>query len=280
MPPKSGRLEQLPYSLSRWTDVPISKWAWLKAQLAQGWMWAGDPRTAVMSPWSLDPGDTLGLIFWTKNPENLLRDAALLQEYPWVVHITLTGWTEVEKGAPDLEHGVDLIRRSVEAFGPERVTWRFSPVPTTSDSVERFERIARPLAQAGLEHVYVAYIQTNDLMVESRDKPARQELLRLMSQVEPSLEVRLCSEDRTLDGAPSCPNLAYGVCEDGARFKSGLVKEDCGCALSVDPFTINETCQLGCEYCYAADRSLSPKKRNTTRSYNGTSKSRRRSRAS
>ena len=265
---KSGRAEGLPYSLSRWTDVPISKWSWLKVQLAQKWMWAGDPRTAIISPWSLAPEDTLGLIFWTKNPTNLLQDADLFREYSWVVHITLTGWTEVEKGAPNLEQGVDLIKRSVEAFGPERVTWRFSPVPATADAVERFGMIARPLAHAGLKHVYAAFLQTNDLMEETRDKTTRQEILRLMSQQEPSLEVRLCSEDRTLDGMPPCLNLSYGVCEDGSRFLPGLVKEDCGCALSVDPFTINETCSAGCSYCYAADRSLSPKKRNTTKAYN------------
>lgn len=231
-------------------------------------MWGVDPRTGIPTPWSLAPEETLGLIFWTKNPDNLIRDADLFRAYPWVVHITLTGWTEVEKGAPGIEEGVELIQRSVESFGPDRVTWRFSPVPVTTDAVERFGRIARPLAQAGLKHVYVAFLQTNDLMAEPRDKATRQDLLRLMSQAEPSLEVRLCAEDRTLDGAPPCPNLSYGVCEDGARFRAGLVKEKCGCALSVDPFTINESCQLGCKFCYAADRSLSPKKRNTTKAYN------------
>jgi sulfatase maturation enzyme AslB (radical SAM superfamily) len=79
-------------------------------------------------------------------------------------------------------------------------------------------------------------------------------------------------------------NLASGICESGERFAvippvdpTNLLtsvlrqeralppREGCGCALAVDPFTINETCTMGCSYCYAADKSLASKKRNTTK---------------
>ena len=43
--------------------------------------------------------------------------------------------------------------------------------------------------------------------------------------------------------------------------------EGCGCVLMADPFTINESCTFGCQYCYAADKSLAPKKRNTTKGH-------------
>lgn len=264
----SGRVERLPYSLSRWTDVPAAKWPWFKAQLAQGWMLGFDPRTAVPSRWSLSPEDVTGLIFWTKNPSNLVKDAALLARYPLVVHVTLTGWMEVEAGAPGLWEGMGLLIHAVGAFGPERVVWRFSPIPNLPDQelLHRFEVIARVAQQVGLRKVYASFLQTNDIMPEPRTKAERQRVLLSLAERAQGLQVLLCRDDReTLEGLTLPPNLAEGVCEDGSVFGAdGQHQEGCGCALAVDPFTINESCSLGCQYCYAADKTLSPCRRNTT----------------
>jgi DNA repair photolyase len=279
----SGKQERLPYSLSRWTDLPGSqnKWDWFKSQLVAGKMRAFDPRTAVPVEWSLAHQDTLGLIFWTKNPENLIRDERLLASYPLVVHVTLTGWEEVEKGAPSLAEGLDLMRRAVDAFGPERVTWRFSPVPLVDDVLDRFERMASAISTIGIKEVYVAFLQENDLLPETRPRRSRVELLKQMSTKAHGLTVLICNEDNSLSGSYEYPkNLRSGICESGERFMEPLrhlamvrkevspgnvVREGCGCALAVDPFTINETCTMGCAYCYAADKSLAPKKHNTTK---------------
>lgn len=245
--------------------MPASKWPWFIQRLDQGCMLGVHPRTGIPGLWSLRPDQTLGLVFWTKNPSNLLRDVDRLRTYRLVAHITLTGWVEVEKGAPDLDQGVSLLQEALEVLGQDQVVWRFSPVPAVPDVVERFERIARPLVRAGLNEVYVSFLQANDLVPELRGREARQEILRLMSQAVPEICIRLCAEDKTLGGPCPSPSLRYGVCEDGSRFQASLPKEDCGCALAVDPFAINESCTLGCEYCYAADRELSSTKRDTTK---------------
>jgi DNA repair photolyase len=273
MPLYSGRQERLPYSLSRWTDLPAAKWDWFKSQLDQGKMRAFDPRNAIPVEWSLAPSDTMGLIFWTKNPENLIRDKALLEPYKLVIHMTLTGWEEVEKGAPNLSEGISLMRRAVDAFGPERVTWRFSPVPLVDDVLDRFERMASVISLFGLKDVYVAFLQENDLMPETRARRTRVELLKQMALRASGLQVLLCNEDRSLQDESCKPrNLQSGVCESGWRFAPlgrmnarPVAAEGCGCALAVDPFTINESCTMGCAYCYAADKSLAPKKQNTTK---------------
>ncbi len=262
-----GRSEAMPYSLSRWTDVPIAKWDWLKAQLAQGWMLGFDPRTAIPSRWSLAPEDVMGLIFWTKNPANLVKDAALLRKYPLVVHVTLNGWTEMEVGAPGFWEGVGLLAEAVKAFGTERVIWRFSPIPTwpERDLVYRFQALAEAAANMGLRKVYTSFLQQNDLMPETRTKAERQGVLLAMADRAPGMQVLLCQDDRvTLEGLSLPPNLRGGVCEDGSVFGETQHPDDCGCALTIDPFTTNESCTLGCGYCYAADRTLSPCRRNTT----------------
>lgn len=186
-----------------------------------------------------------------------------------VIHMTLTGWHEVEHGAPSIERGLDSMQRLVNIFGAENVVWRFSPVPAVDDTVARFERIARSVEALGVNRLYVAFLQPNDLMPEERPVEARQELLRAMAETT-GLVIQVCQADKTLVGFSlhTTPNVRYGVCEDGRHFSSPEVceflTEDCGCALAVDPFTITEGCSMGCSYCYSADKSISFCKRDTT----------------
>jgi len=272
MDPKSGKKEGLPYSLSRWTDLPAAKWGWFEQQLDQGWMTAFDPRTAVPAKWSLRPEDTFGLIFWTRNPRNLIDHADRLVDYPMVIHFTLTGWYEVEHGAPNLNEGLLLLAETVGTFGAARVEWRFSPVPLTEDVLDRFEVIAKAARQVGLDRVYTSFLAENDRVPESRPRKVRMELLRQMAVRASDVEINVCQDDLTFrkyDVGTTPTNLRQGVCEDGRRFGPRPPFEGCGCSLAIDPFTINESCSMGCEFCYAADLSLSPVKRNTTKGGRG-----------
>ena len=267
---RSGREEKYPYSLSRWTDIPgsESKWAWFLNVLSQGEMFAFDPRTAFPSVWSLKPEDTLGLNFWTKDPTNLLIKRELLRPYKVKIHLTATGWEEVEKGAPSEKESKDLLMETAYTFGPENVIWRFSPVPLVPDVVTRFWRLAETARMAGLKKVYVAFLQENDRVPETRTPIERYTLLQLMAKearIE-GIEVLLCNDDHSLLDLmdPKPTNLSLGVCVGPEDWDGLPPSEGCGCALMVDPFTINESCNFGCSYCYSADQRLSPKKHNTT----------------
>lgn len=264
----------MPYSLSRWTDVPAGKWPWLMESLRRGYMDAFDPGTGFPGRWSLKPEDTLGLVFWTKDPRNILTAQETLNNYKVQVHVTMTDWHEVEIGAPrPVEDKIwahtSLLRQFLP---PESVIWRFSPVPLVSDVVERFERIADRMSGSGFRRVFLSFLQENDKIPETRSAAERIQIMRDLAAVGAAykIDVRLCNEDRTLLGVQGLPtSLASGVCappEDWAL--PGLAKppsEGCGCTLMVDPFTINESCTMGCQYCYASDKTIAVKKRNTTR---------------
>lgn len=272
----SGRLAGMPYSLSRWTDIPGSppKWGWMMNAFREQGMWAFDPRTAVPSEWSLCPEDTLGLIWWTKNPQALITEYARLRAYNNQIHMTLTGWEEVERGAPKLQEGLELLDRTAHLYGPDRVLWRFSPVPQVPDVVGRFTRIARVASGAGIQEVYLSFLQTNDLMPETRTAEAKLALMREMAAVAEGfgMNIRLCAEDQMLRGIGALPgNLSSGVCVRPESFalqgQDRPPSEGCGCVLTVDPFTVNESCSMSCTYCYAGDHALAPKKHNTTRGH-------------
>jgi len=210
-------------------------------------MYGIDPLTAMPERWSLRPEDTLGMVFWTRDGRNLVRHQKLLEPYQKVVHFTLTGWQEVEHKAPNIEQGLSYLKDLVGVFGAENVFWRFSPIPAVSDVVERFKRIAEGVQEIGLKEVYVAFLQTNDLWEERRDGLNRSLILAQMAKAAPDLEILLCREDTTMLGQH--PNLRPGICEPGTRFHPNPQTEGCGCALAVDPFTLNESCIFGCEYC-------------------------------
>lgn len=270
---KSGRTEGLPYSLSRWTDVPAAKWEWFQESFRAKKMVGFDPRTAIPSEWSLRPDDTLGLVFWTKDPTNLIFDAPWLRAYRVKVHVTATGWEEVEKGAPDLREGANLVGMAASIFGPENVTWRFSPVPDVPDVAERFSTILAMASEYGVKSVYLSFLQENDLLPETRSEQDRLNVLVQVAEAAAHRGVRvyLCAEDRLLMGHPDLhPNLASGVCAPPEDFalpnRERPPSEGCGCVLMVDPFTVNESCTMGCAYCYAGDKNSAQKKRNTTRS--------------
>lgn len=269
---RSGRTEGLPYSLSRYTDVPAAKWAWFQAALKAKKMLAFDPRTAIPSEWSLHPDDTLGLVFWTKDPMNVVFEKDRLRDYKVKVHVTVTGWHEVEKGAPSLQSGADKLAIAVDTFGSENVTWRFSPVPDVPDVVSRFSAILAMASHYGVKKVYLSFLQENDLLPETRSEQDRLNVLVQIAKAAQERKVRvyLCNEDRMLAGHPNAhPNLASAVCAPPEDFtlpsRDVPPSEGCGCVLMVDPFTVNEACSMGCLYCYARDQSLSAKKRNTTR---------------
>lgn len=270
---KSGRAEGIPYSFSRWTDVPGAKWPWFIQALDAGSMVAFDPRNAIPYTWSLKPEDTLGLVFWTKMPKALVRDSGRLAGYKVKIHVTITGWEEVEPGVPDIYQTCSYTNMAVEIYGAENVTWRFSPVPLVPDVVDRFRRIADTLAQEHQpQRVYLSFLQQNDKIPETRERDERLALMVKLAEVASTyrLQVLLCNEDRTLAKVNGLPeNLTAGVCAPPEDFAlAGLERppsEGCGCVLMADPFTINETCTMGCRYCYAADLTLATKKRNTTR---------------
>ena len=266
---RSGLEAGYPYSLSRYTDLPAGKWEWFQRQLEMGLMMALDPTTGVPAKWSLSPDDTLGLIFWTRQPENLLRSAKMLHRYRVKVHVTVTGWHEVERGGPSLEEGSEWLKKTVKTFGIENVSWRFSPVPMVADVLARFQRILDHAHEAGLFSVYLSFLQPNDRYPELRGEKEQIDLLDEMGfQAEKrGIQVILCREAR------KTPELwqtwKSDVCAPPEDFhlpsRATPTSEGCGCVHMVDPFTINEACVFNCGYCYTANRTSSPHKRNTTK---------------
>lgn len=228
-------------------------------------MIAFDPKTAAPGVWSLDPSNTLGLVFWTKNPKNLILNRSVLNLYDVIIHMTATGWSEMEKGVPTLPEAGTLLVAASKLF--EKVYWRFSPVPLlpTKELILRFQRLLAYATIAKRDRVYVSFLQPNDQISETRTLQERFDILNMLSEEAKAFGVRviLCADDRSFVKWPGAL-FQTDVCVHPGDFKGKVQLENCGCVLMVDPFTINEACSGNCRYCYSADKTLSPHRRDTT----------------
>ena len=258
----SGRELNFPYSLSRWTDVPIDRWDFFKELLKRREMLGFHPEQMVPYRWSLRPDDTLGLIFWTKDPTNVMREGLQERGYKVKVHVTVTGWEEVEGKAPPLQRAATNLAMAYQLLGEGSVIWRFSPIPILDQAevLRRFHLILARTSDYAVRRVYTSFLQPNDLIPENRSELDRLNLLTQMGEMAQQYGVRvlLCNEDKLLKGYPDLHhNVGSGVCappEDFALPKRDKPpSEGCGCVLMVDPFNINESCRVGCRYCYVAD---------------------------
>jgi hypothetical protein len=225
-------------------------------------MVAFSPVDCTPYRWSLRPDDVLGLIFWTKDPTNLIFSNLLERGYNIKCHITATGWKEAEGRAPDLREAANKLAMAARILGPKNVYWRFSPVPVLPhpEVISRFGIILAMAASEGIDRVYLSFLQPNDLMPETRTEQDRLNLLVEMAEVAQGhgVKVYLCNEDRLLVGYPDLHmNVTSGVCAPPEDFslpgRSKPNSEGCGCVLMVDPFTINESCSVGCQYCLDLD---------------------------
>lgn len=116
------------FSASRRTDIPTYYSEWLCNRLEAGNVCVRhDARRVTRYVFSREAVDCL--VLWTKNPLPLLDRLALLRGWPCVFQFTLTGYgRDVEPGLLDKLQLVEAMKRLSEAFGSERVIWRYDPI--------------------------------------------------------------------------------------------------------------------------------------------------------
>jgi hypothetical protein len=239
---RSGKSEGFAYHFSRYTDGPATFWHRFEAWLHAG-RWTGfDSRDVLPCVWSTKPEDTLEWVFWSKNPSQLLKHRHLLNEYEFTLNFTLTGWEEVEHGAPNLERGLDLLCKSVDSLGPSRVIWRFSPIPLDMP-LDRFEAVCKRVSEHGLHRVFLNFLDDNSYVPETRSMDAKRKLLLSLKAIGETHGIvpLLCANNQ--DPIP----CERGVCSVSPGSEERM---PCGCTHSVDAFAMNAPCAYRCGYCY------------------------------
>lgn len=115
---------------SRATDVPAFYAPWFVNRLRAGYARWVNPFNG--RPQYVSFANTRVIVFWSKNPQPLLRflPEVAARGLAWYLEFTLNdyeaeGW---EPNLPPLARRIDAFRRFADAAGPERVVWRFDPL--------------------------------------------------------------------------------------------------------------------------------------------------------
>lgn len=270
-------------SVSRRTDVPNYYSNWFYNRIKEGFLYVRNPMNAhQISRIDLSSDVVDCIVFWTKNPANMLERLDELKDYRYYFQFTLTGYgRDVEPGLSDKrEVLIPAFRELSERVGTQRVIWRYDPIflsprYTPEYHLKAFEEIARSLAG----YTHRAVISFMDLYAKTQrntaglhiDPLSGQGMIELAKRLADiaagcEMEVESCAESIDLESA----GVRHGSCIDkklieemiGCKLtarKDKNQRAECGCCESVEVGTYN-TCRNGCRYCYANFNDAAVKK--------------------
>jgi len=266
-------------SASRRTDIPAFYAEWFFNRINEGFALVRNPmNNSQIRTVSLKAEDVDCIVFWTKNPHEILSRLDMLDKYHYYFQFTLTPYErDIETGLPDKTEIMDTFRKLSDKLGAHRVIWRYDPIllnekHTVAYHAEHFGKMAHTL-KGYTEKVTISFIDfyskieraMSQLKIEKINAEIEHALAKQLADIahENALAIDTCAEDidlspygitraRCIDGALVERITGYPI--DAPKDKSQ--RPECGCAASVDIGAYN-TCCHGCLYCYAnSNRSI------------------------
>lgn len=261
-------------SVSRRTDIPNYYSDWFFSRIKEGFLYVRNPMNVhQISRINLSPDVVDCIVFWTKNPANMIEKLNYLGNYAYYFQYTLTGYgKDVEPNLPNKrEELIPTFKRLSEKIGKEKVIWRYDPILiskryTMDYHLKAFEEIACNLADY-TEKVVISFVDiysktqrnTRELDIKQMTNEEMISLAGKMAQIASkyNLIIESCAEQINLQEV----GIQHGSCIDkklierilGCKLiveKDKNQRGECGCFESVEIGTYN-TCLNGCKYCYA-----------------------------
>lgn len=141
-------------SASRRTDIPAFYADWFVRRLQDGFLVVRNPFNVHQTRRvSLARRDVDAIVFWTRNPQNLLPHLPLIDAmgHRYYVQYTITGYPRpLERSVPRPQAAIETFKRLGDLIGPDRVIWRYDPILLSnqvdvSEHKRLFEKIAMAL---------------------------------------------------------------------------------------------------------------------------------------
>lgn len=241
----------------------------------------------LVSKISLNPQFIDCIVFWTKNPKNMIKQLDQLKGYHYYFLFTITSYgPDLEKHLPPKDEVIETFIELSRKIGKEKVIWRYDPILITDTIDEeyhyyQFDYIARKL-HPYTEKCVISFLDMykkcernlKGFNIKELDTGEMVQLAGKLNQVAErwDIEIATCAEE--VDLSPQ--GISHGKCIDDQLISciTGVqleVKKDnhqrktCRCVESIDIGAYN-TCNHMCLYCYAnSDAGVVQK--NITRHY-------------
>lgn len=257
------------------TDIPAFYSEWFYNRIREGYVLVRNPYyPSQVTRYRLNPEVIDIMVFCTKNPLPMLKDAAALKtllsafDTFWFVTITPYG-TDIEPFVPPKERAIDAFQQISRLVGKQRVSWRYDPVFITEKysvdyHVRQFSAMSEMLSKYTSQCV-VSFIdlyektKKNFRGIHSVTSEEQEQLIAAFAETagENGMQIHLCCENVNLvrenvdaDGCMSKPVLEKAL---GCKLvvpQKKPARAECACLLGADIGAYN-TCGHGCLYCYA-----------------------------
>jgi hypothetical protein len=262
-------------SVSRRTDIPRYYSNWFINRIEEGVVYTKNPiNPSQISKVILTPENIDCIVFWTKDPGNILEKLKVLNErgYPYYFQFTLTPYgKDIERNLRSKEDLITTFRKLSDFIGRECVIWRYDPI-IMNDVLDinyhkyQFEKLCQKLYRY-TDICIISFVDTyrkiskwvfEDIIREITTEQMK-ELAASLAIIgsKYGIEIRACSEPMDFKDygiQPSaCIDRELIQRVSGHTFE---IKKDrnqrigCGCVKSID-IGIYNTCKNGCIYCYA-----------------------------
>lgn len=262
-------------SVSRRTDIPSYYSEWFLTRLQEGYVLTRNPLNhAQISRIKLSPDNIDCIVFWTKDPANLLDKLSLIDSlgYQYYFQFTLTPYDhEMERNLRDKKNIIAIFQQLSKLIGRDKVLWRYDPIIiNTKLSMDyhfvEFEKLCQALC--GYTDVCTisfvdSYQKLSKSVKDTIITPISEEQMKQVAAQfvkiakEYHIKLKACCETIDLSSEEvepaSCidPRIVEKVCGhpvEGKKDKNQ--RQGCGCIQSIDIGVYN-TCRNGCVYCYA-----------------------------
>ncbi|SHH91316.1 protein of unknown function [Caloranaerobacter azorensis DSM 13643] len=220
----------------------------------------------------LDPNIVDCIVFWTKNPKNMIDKLLLLKDYKYYFQFTITSYdSSIETNVPRKKEIIETFIRLSNIIGKDRVIWRYDPILLNNKINEEYHyKYFEYSASKLYKYTNKCIISFLDMYKKTRNnikylniKPLyKKDMIRIASGLmnicnKYNLKLETCAEEIELNDI----GITHGKCIDdrlisklwGINLKIDKDKNQrkiCGCVSSIDIGAYN-TCIHGCLYCYA-----------------------------
>lgn len=272
-------------SASRRTDIPAFYAEWFMERIREGFFYSVNPfNSKQVKHISLLPSKVEAIVFWTKNPESMMRYLKELDDrgYRYYFHYTLNDYPGIfEPHMKPVEERLKTFIQLSATIGKSKVIWRYDPIIVSNLTpvnyhIERFGRIAERLS-GSTERVVISFVDfygkvnrrlkklIDSCTLEVTDiteEKLKSDLDLFISKLKKiaddvGMEMFSCAEKVDLShlgvnhGSCIDANLINRIFNLSIRVKKDKnQRKECLCGESIDMGMYN-TCRYFCTYCYA-----------------------------
>lgn len=268
-------------SVSRRTDIPAYYSQWLVNRFKEGYILTRNPMNHhQVSKVLLKPELIDCIVFWTKDPENLIDKLESFKEYPYYFHITINPYGEdVERRVRPKKDIIESVKRLCGLIGKDRIIWRYNPIIITdkytleyhSKYFAQLMKMLQPYCSKCVISFLHLYDKTkrnmSDISYKDISDEQKMEIGKMFAEIgnKYGMSIETCSENINL----VTEGIKRGKCIDDELVgrlnnctlsipKDKNQRDSCDCVESIDIGAYN-SCYHDCVYCYAnySEKSVS-----------------------